>query len=443
MIKVAASSVRSLNTPAPRFPAAWAWLIDEAIPTYVKKQYSPREAWKDRPFTKEDAKFFFRGIEELSDLFTDERPKNMPRYFNHPKYRSSYLLYFFPLQAAKFITLFQVHSAAIEAAIADGTQKGVLRVLDLGSGPGTASLAFLLQLLEHPDPASLPPIELHWFDTQKEILHDGKELAEMLGNNFSKLRGKIKVHTYLEPWWRAAELIKEPTSLTLFGHVLNETQGLAPLGSSGPNGDHENQFQSAVQKALNMLLTRAHGGGTLIVEPAFKSSAQLVSQLRDYFFRSEILSKEPGAIWGPCLHMEACPLAQGRDWCHFSIPLSFPGKWFAAFSKGLGSERQWIKFQYNWYASREYRAQTADGSLRRVVSDPLRGERGKSQVLLCEPELTRRQELSGTQKLWRGDLFNPRAPKTDRQERAPERGRDPKRKPGSRPPFKSKRVSKK
>src|SRR3954467_13416455 len=99
------------------FPPAWLWLVDEAIPTYVKKHYSPRESWKDKPFAKEDAHFFFRGIEELSELFTEERPRNIPAYFNHPKYRSSYLLYFLPLQAAKFLTLFQMHSKAIDAAI--------------------------------------------------------------------------------------------------------------------------------------------------------------------------------------------------------------------------------------------------------------------------------------------------------------------------------------
>src|SRR4051812_38508454 len=81
------------------FPPAWLWLIDEAIPQLVKDEYSPRESWKGKPFTKEDARFFFKGIHELSELFTEERPKGMPPYFRHPKYRSAYLLYFLPLQA--------------------------------------------------------------------------------------------------------------------------------------------------------------------------------------------------------------------------------------------------------------------------------------------------------------------------------------------------------
>src|SRR4051794_1991931 len=58
-----------------QFPPAWLWLVDEALPTLVKKNYSPKESWKDKPFTKEDAGFFFKGIEELSELFTEERSK--------------------------------------------------------------------------------------------------------------------------------------------------------------------------------------------------------------------------------------------------------------------------------------------------------------------------------------------------------------------------------
>src|SRR5689334_3916352 len=117
----------------PQFPPAWLWLVDEAIPTWVKKNYSPRDSWRDKPFSQEDAKFFFKGIEELSDLFTEERPKGMIPYFQHPKYRSSYLLYFLPLQAAKFLTLFQFYPAAIEATLDHGFKTGVIRIADLGA----------------------------------------------------------------------------------------------------------------------------------------------------------------------------------------------------------------------------------------------------------------------------------------------------------------------
>src|SRR5688500_7744702 len=106
--KGSASSFRPL-AQAPTFPASWTWLVDEAGPALVKSRYSPRESWKTKPFTPDDARFFFRGVSELSELFTEERPREMPAYFQHPKFRSSYLLYFLPLQAAKFLSIFRLH----------------------------------------------------------------------------------------------------------------------------------------------------------------------------------------------------------------------------------------------------------------------------------------------------------------------------------------------
>ena len=52
------------KSPAPsasQFPPAWQWWVDEAIPEWVKKHYSPRETWKSKPFSNEDAHFFFRA----------------------------------------------------------------------------------------------------------------------------------------------------------------------------------------------------------------------------------------------------------------------------------------------------------------------------------------------------------------------------------------------
>ena len=74
----------------------WTWWLDESITSFVKRSYSPKEKWKDRPFSREDAAFFYKGVEELSDLFTQDRPKTLPDYFAHPRFRSAYFLYFLP-----------------------------------------------------------------------------------------------------------------------------------------------------------------------------------------------------------------------------------------------------------------------------------------------------------------------------------------------------------
>ena len=361
------------------FPPAWLWLVDEAIPKWVKKSYSPKESWKDKPFTVEDAKFFFKGVEELSDLFTEERPKGMPQYFHHPRYRSGYLLYFLPLQAAKFLTLYQAYPRAVDAAIQFGKKEGVLRIADLGAGPGTASISFLLVLLNQKLEAGeeLPPVELYWFDTNFSVMKDGQFLVEELANSFPKLRGKVKLFLSDLPWWKAPSQLPESLALTFMGHVLNEST--APKTEVGPFWED--------------IVRRSQGGGILLVEPAARRPSHILSTLRDEFLGSGLIENSPTRIWGPCLHSGACPMAEGRDWCHFSVPTQVPGRWFRGFSEGLGSERQWLKYSYLWIASSEFPAPSPVAHLRRVISDPL-GRGPKPEVLICEPEAAGRWTVS-------------------------------------------------
>jgi hypothetical protein len=477
-------------SPQVRVPGAWGWFFDEAVTTWVKDKYSPRESWKGKPFTKDDSRFFFRGIDELSEMFTEERSKGIPAYFNHPKFRSAYMLYFFPLQAAKFVTIFQLHAKAFEAALEHGRREGELRIADLGAGPGTASIAALLQLLQIATATGddLPPIKLLWIDTNTSIMQDGKKLAEELVSHFSKLRGKVEIEIRTGPWWKAASVINKPTSLMLLGHVLNESSGPEkPRKKRLQNIDDEVDTEMGVARGRNFrsesstefgdefldesdasndesdgesdaesqdesheesqsetrdgdsgleydggglelpdennatwgtqwrkLFSRAAGGGTLFVEPASKRNSQFLSQLRDEFLENEVVAKDPSSIWGPCLHAERCPLAGGRDWCHFSVPAKVPGSWFLEFSKALGSERQWLKFSYLWIASQlegQKRAPVQASDLRRVVSDVLsprdrerESEKTPSVILLCEPEVPARLTVPRINDLKRGDL---------------------------------------
>ena len=98
-----------------------------------------------------------------------------------------------------------------------------------------------------------------------------------------------------------------------------------------------------------------------------------VLQLRDQLLETETVEARPSSIWGPCLHAGRCPLAAGRDWCHFSVPVEVPGRWFKYFSRGLSSERQWMKFTYLWLAAPGSPARTLSSGIRRVISDPLGG----------------------------------------------------------------------
>ena len=389
---------RQNNAPAPpppsnlyRFPNSWLWFVDEALPQWTKDHYSPKDSWKDKPFTETDARFFLRGIRELSELFTEETGNGMPVYLTHAKYRSSYLFYFLPLQAAKFITIFQMHPGAIQAALAHGVKTGTMRVKDYGAGPGTATLALLLLLLDPAIPAeSLPAkIEIDWVDENFSIMKDGRDLANLICTNFSRLRDRVKINLIIGDWEsEARKPSKEESSLVLFGHVLNESS------------------RGLIERFPDVF-AKMSGGGMLVVEPAHKTSSQLVSQLRDRLLQESRVEAKPESLWGPCLHAGGCPLAEGRDWCHFSVRAKVPGKWFAFFSKGLSSEKEWLKFAYVWIAAKDYPAPIKDSKMRLAVSDPLSGKNREKQVLLCEPETPGRLPIGDREVLHRGDQINP------------------------------------
>lgn len=378
----------SLTPPKAHFPASWTWFSDELLPNYVKKTYSPKASWKDKPFTVEDGRFFSKGIHELSDLFTENRPAKVPAYFNHSKFRSSYLLYFLPLQAAKFLTLFSEKPAAVEA-----TLKGeVARIIDLGSGPATASIAFLLNLTSNEWKSKIPSrIEITLVDQNLETMSDGKTLLEEIAESFPALRGRVFVRK-VKCEWKKFRPENEDTSLVLFGNVLNEAFREEP---------------ESVLKGLSKFLERSKGSGVLFLEPADQHSSQLLSQIRDVLLNEEIIPAEPSSLWGPCLHAGACPLSSGRDWCHFSVKTEIPGKWFHFFGRSLGREREWLKFSYLWVASPIAPAPRPSPTQRLVVSDPLSGRSPKDprEVLICEPEKVSRMPLQKGEILLRGTLI--------------------------------------
>ncbi len=449
--------VKKLARPEPRFPAATPWLLDELIPTYVKKNYSPRESWKDKPFTKDDLRFFYKGLEELSELFTEERRARMPAYFNHSKFRSAYLLYFLPLQLAKFITAFELHPGGIDAALEHGRKQGVMRVADLGAGPGTASLALLLTLLAFPA-EEIPPVELIWLDTNRAIMQDGEQLALSLAEQFPKLRGKIKIKTIVAPWWNAGENLRQgpPMSLLLMGHVLNEDSRIprskaaranrvrdvyeelhepprgepevesgefeeeAPGPESGSTTGNQEHAPEELAPAWRRIFELDPAGGILMIEPAAKETSQHLSRLRNIVVAVKATEGDGHPVssrnfWGPCPHAEACPLALGRDYCHFSVPTKVPGSWFREFSKALSSERSWLKFSYVWYASEAYPAPKWNPRYRLVISDPLATKKTSSprtlvhgpgtEVLICVPDKPDRIAIGGAGSLWRGDVI--------------------------------------
>lgn len=372
------SKVTSLTVP-PRFPKLWRLTLDDVVPAFVKERFSPQDSWKNKPFRQEDVAFFSKGLLELSDFFTEDRQgSKLPNYFTTAKFRSSYFLYFFALQGAKFLTLFDRYPLAIEAAAAHARKTGVLRVLDVGAGPGTASIAFFIHVFDRlardmEGKGKLPfKIELHWVDHNKAILDDGKVFFERLLGELSELypdlSADVSLTTSTRAWWQHPREFNFEASLVLFGNVLNE--------SNDPRAFHQ---------GLAPFLKNPQGAGVLMIEPAFKSASQRLSQIHDEWLAEREF--KPSPIWGPCLHSGACPLASGRDWCHFSVPAELPGEFFRKFSIKLGSVRDWLKFSFLWIGADDSKKPILERQkgIARVVSNAMKTNFGQAHQV-CLPE---------------------------------------------------------
>lgn len=375
-----------------KFPPLWTDCFDHFLPSWVKARFSPDERWKKQPFSQEDVRFFSKSIRELSELLSLERTsggkREFPDYFQHEKFRSAYFFYFLPFQAGKFFTLFEENRPIlIEALRSAQKQNRRFRVFDLGAGPGTASLALLLWIFSM-DGFEDVKLELVLNDTNAKILKEGETFLRDFLAALERREDQVLISTHQEVWWKLPTPLEH--DLALLGHVLNES-------SSTPEQN---------VRTLELLLSQNRSAGVLILEPASRSTAQKLARVRDALIESRKESKRETLIYGPCLHSLACPLAEGRDWCHASLPIEVPGKTYAQFTRavnGPGSERKWLKMSYLWFAG-PIAPQGYGREARRILSEPI-PQGPKRFILLCEPNEPRKQFLSPKERAIRGDVY--------------------------------------
>jgi ribosomal protein RSM22 (predicted rRNA methylase) len=153
-------------------------------------------------------------------------------------------------------------------------------LLDLGAGPGTATLAVL---------EKWPSLKAATLVEQHGLMFDfSQKLFTFL--NFSTsvhhLRADLKNTNF-----------KEVFDLVVLGYVLGEFE-------------KEEQLK-VVEKAWG-----ATSQFLLVVSPGTPFDYDILMHVREF-----LLSK--GAlILAPCPHQRECPLRETKDWCHFSVRLS-------------------------------------------------------------------------------------------------------------------------
>lgn len=344
-----------------RMPASWEGLLKG----YVKRTFyadTRKKNFADRAeFTEGDYRFFVKGIRDLSVAFTQERaflPKN---YLTRKEMRSGYILYFLPVNALKVATLLSEIPAE---RILQGDRVD-LKILDVGSGPGTGLMGTML-FLERFLPRA-KSVRLQWtlLDQNRQALQDAAALHDLALSDLRKRFPKVDI---------ASELRLESRDL-FDGRISRSVAGVDLLLCLNVLGEiPENRRLLLLEDLLTKALKK--DGRMLAMEPALQSTSRDLMELRD-----EIVNRELAYLHAPCLHQAACPMFadNDRDWCHMYIPWDRP-PWIEKFDRLAAIRKEWLKCSYLLLSPEEPARRETD--VWRVVSGPL-NSKGKAERLLC------------------------------------------------------------
>lgn len=296
-------------------------------------------------------------VTRLSLLLTRDRYDLPAAYLKDAGLREAYLAYFLPPNLAK------IKVPLGELALHPGKvlEKERLRVLDLGCGPGTASLGVLDFFAAR---EQRPRLEITAVDQVAENL----KAAEELFSSLRVSRGlKASMKTVRSDIADLSFLETGHFDLVILSNVLNEL--------FTREGRKIEKRLAVMEDIMTRLL--ADDGSLIIIEPALRETSREMLEVRNR------LLDEGFHVYAPCLFAGKCPaLANSRDWCHEDIPWEAPAV-IRELDRLTGLRKDSLKF--SWLVFRKEGRSTAgfcgDDSFR-VVSEPLLSK-GKVEFYLC------------------------------------------------------------
>jgi SAM-dependent methyltransferase len=329
-----------------------------------------------------------RALVDLSNDFTRRRDDFSRDYWRGPG-RLAYLLYYLPINFAKAWRLLAELAAHPKINAALCAPDASFKILDVGCGPGTASLATLFFLAECAPERPLS-VSATLTDRSPAAL---SQAAKRLSRERAPIALNLRTHVGDIGDARKFPPVGE-CDFVWVGNALNEVAA----------GDARNPVAGV--EWLRRIVERflAPHGSAVVFEPA----------LRDVTRHVNVFS--PCTADGPCRM-----LAQGaeRDWCHAAAAWDAPPL-VKQLDDLTGLHSRALKFSY-FILRRDGRRATdawAAASAWRIVGDRLR-EKGKEKVLACGAErlatLTRlKRDRSPANAAYddvqRGDLLTTDAP---------------------------------
>jgi SAM-dependent methyltransferase len=326
-------------------------------------------------------------VVRLSRLLTSGRDALPEAYLRDAGLRRAYRSYFLASN------LLKVHAPLTDLSLRpdNAFSRKKLRILDAGSGPGTASLGVVEFFSGR---AERPALELTAVDRVGENLRE----AEALFSGARREAGFSDVFTTLPGDLESAErCVRGTFDVIILSNVLNEL--------FAKDGDRIAKRLALTTDFMTRLL--ADDGSCIIIEPALRETSRDLIEVRDG------MQRQGFTVFSPCLNSGSCPaFAHPRDWCHEDISWDAPAL-VRELDKLTGLRKDSLKFSY--LVLRKDGANLGGlfgADAFRVVSEPLISK-GKREFYLCGArgrKLVMRQDKDASasnaafQEMKRGDI---------------------------------------
>lgn len=303
------------------------------------------------------------SIATLSAQFTKNRARFHAAYLDTPHLAAGYAAYFLPVNFAKLQVL-------LGELPEDWADRDRLAVLDVGAGPGTASLAVLDWLCSHE--RHKPSLDVTALDHSEAALAQASTLWERYRQEAvreARLRTSVMKLDKLGKPAKEPLLPGGPYDLIVVANCLNELFR-----------DSKTARTRCVTMMENLLAGLKADGSLLILEPALRTTARALHEIRD-----QLLAKGMCTVYSPCLHEAPCPaLIHSDDWCHEERAWT-PPPWIVALDRNLGFIKDALKFSY-LIARKDGRTIVPRlPDVYRIVSE-LRVFKGEKRVWVCNKQ---------------------------------------------------------
>lgn len=276
-------------------------------------------------------------------------------YMNEQPLLNSYLLYYWPVSYLQVSLAF----SSKPKLLSQFGMKQVVRILDLGCGPGPASAA-LVDLLPHQG-----TIEVTLVDYSNKAMKLAEAMLPAGHVHATRIRKDLMQESLDD--------LPGPWDVVLVSHTLNELWK-----------DDGNQIEERHQLLEQVGMRLAEDGVCFLCEPALLLTSRNLMRLRDR------LVENGWHLLGPCMADRPCPALQAGEGhtCHSEVAWE-PGEPMASLAKTANLDRESVKMTYFFLqkGGRELPHALEGGDVHAlVVSEAMMNKSGRVRFLFCDGE---------------------------------------------------------